>query len=125
MADALESGVCDLIGLGRATVLQPDFPSAVILNPDVPDGKALGIAHVVKGQWLTRMIPVKVIGGGLITQFFYHNMRRLGKGLAVDPNISLPTILFVDALETFRSGLLRSIHRLFIARGDGLEVKAG
>ena len=27
MADAVESGVCDLVGLGRAAVLQPDLPA--------------------------------------------------------------------------------------------------
>ena len=37
MADAVESGVCDLVGLGRAAVLQPDLPAKILLNPAVKD----------------------------------------------------------------------------------------
>lgn len=37
MADAVESGICDLVGLGRAAVLQPDLPAKILLNPAVKD----------------------------------------------------------------------------------------
>lgn len=122
MADAVES-VCDLIGLGRSTVLQPDFPSAVLLNPEVPDSQALGMAHIVKGQWLTRVIPVKIVGAGFITQFFYHNMRRLGRGLKVDPDISIPKMLLVDTLESWRSGLGGLVQRLLANWSGGMRTK--
>jgi hypothetical protein len=112
MADAIESSTCDMIGLGRATVLQPDLPIAVLLNPAVPDTEALGVSHVVRGQWLTRIIPAKLVGGGLITQFFYHNMRRLGKGLSVSRNISIPMILVLDAVEMFWSGFTTFRQRI-------------
>jgi len=117
MADAIDSSVCDLIGLGRSTVLQPDFPAAVLLNSAVPDSDAFGVAHVVKGQWITRFLPTRVLGGGFILQFFYHNMRRLGKGLQVNPEISLPGILVADAIETWRSGIGAFFQRLFVDRG--------
>ena len=35
MADAVHSGTCDLIGLGRSAVLEPEIPRAVLLNPDL------------------------------------------------------------------------------------------
>lgn len=116
MGDALESGICDMIGLGRATVLQPDLPSAVILNPEVPDPEAIGVSHVVRGQWLSRILPVKVLGGGFTLQFFYHNMRRMGRGLSVDHKISLPMILIVDAIETIRSGISVLLQRILASR---------
>ena len=80
MADAIDSGVCSLIGLGRSAVLQPDLPKAVILNPSIPDEEAFAVSHIVKGHWFANAIPVKVVGAGLAIQFFYHNMRRLGNG---------------------------------------------
>lgn len=41
MADAIDSGVCSLIGLGRTAVLQPGIPRVLLLNPSVPDDTAL------------------------------------------------------------------------------------
>ena len=113
MADALDSGVCALIGLGRAAVLQPDLPKSILLNPSIPDEAALAQSHIVKGQWFANLIPIKVVGSGLAIQFFYHNMRRLGNGLKSDPDVSIPFIVFNGVLETLRSGLLQTLERVF------------
>ena len=118
MADAIDSSLCSLIGLGRAAVLEPTIPRNTLLNPSVPDERAIGIPHIVKGQWLARMIPIKVIGSGLGIQFFYHNMRRLGRGLTSDPDMSIPKMLWTDGLESFRSGFAGTIAKLV----QGLRV---
>lgn len=112
MADAIESGVCSLIGLGRSVVLEPDLPVNVLLNPSISDDEALAIPHIVKGQWFSNLIPVKVVGSGLAIQFFYHNMRRLGHGLKSDPEASIPYIVFQGVLETFRSGVFQTVARI-------------
>ena len=112
MADAIDSGVCSMIGLGRIAVLQPDIPGAVLLNPSITDDAAFAQSHIVKGQWFARMVPVKVVGAGLAIQFFYHNMRRLGNGLKSDPDASIPYIVFQGVLETFRSGLTQTVERV-------------
>ncbi|MCJ1405093.1 hypothetical protein MMC11_008319 [Xylographa trunciseda] len=112
MADAIDSGVCQLIGLGRTAVLDPDIPRAVLLNPSVPDDAAFAQSHIVRGQWFANMIPVKVVGAGLAIQFFYYNMRRLGNGLKSSPNASIPFVIFESVLETFRSGLSQTFGRI-------------
>lgn len=112
MADAIDSGICSLIGLGRTAVLQPDLPVSVLLNSSISDEDALAVPHIVKGLWFANMIPVKVVGSGLPIQFFYHNMRRLGHGLKSDPDASIPYIVFQGLLETFRSGLLQTVERI-------------
>ncbi|KAK0516035.1 hypothetical protein JMJ35_002069 [Cladonia borealis] len=112
MADAIDSGVCSLIGLGRSVVLQPDLPAAILLNPSVPDEEAFAQSHMVKGQWFANMIPVKVVGAGLAIQFFYHNMRRMGNGLKSDPDMSIPSMVLKDIFETFRSGLVQTVERM-------------
>jgi len=105
MADAISSGACDLIGLGRTAILQPNIPKDLLLNEAIPDEKALAKPHIVKGQWLSNMIPIKVVGSGLPIQFFYFNMKRLGNGLSCDPNKSIPGILVAGIVEKIGSVL--------------------
>lgn len=115
MADAIDSGVTDLIGLGRAAVLEPSLPRNVLLNPDIPDESAIGISHIVRGQWFARMIPVKVIGSGLGLKFFYHQMRRLGKGLKSDPDLSIPWMIIADVREALRTSVSGTVKRFLQA----------
>lgn len=106
MADAIESGVTDLIGLGRTAVLEPSIPK-MLLDPSIDDEDALAMPHLVKGMWLARLSP-RIVGGGLPIQFFYYNMRRLGNGLKCDPDASLPVILFAALLESVKVGVWKS-----------------
>lgn len=78
----------------------------------LPDDQAFAQSHMVKGEWFASIIPVKVVGSGLALQFFYHNMRRIGHGLKSDPNVSIPSMVFKDIIETFRSGLLQTVERM-------------
>jgi len=112
MADAIASGACDLVGLGRTAVLEPDIPKKLLLNKDLPDEEAFAQAHIVRGQWFSNMIPVKVVGSGLPVQLFYFNMRRLGKGLKPDPNKSIPGIVFSTVLETLYSSVAIALQRV-------------
>jgi 2,4-dienoyl-CoA reductase-like NADH-dependent reductase (Old Yellow Enzyme family) len=68
MADADDQGTCDLIGLGRTAVLEPQLPKDILLNPDIPDDEALALPHQIRGMWLSRYVPAKVVGGGLPIQ---------------------------------------------------------
>lgn len=110
MADAIDSGVCQLIGLGRSAVLEPELPRKVLLNPAYDDEHALGMSHQVRGMWLSRIIPAKIIGGGLPIQFFYYNMRRLGSGLNSDPYASIPWIV----MQGLFHGTAQKILSLFV-----------
>ncbi|KAK5708652.1 hypothetical protein LTR17_020484 [Elasticomyces elasticus] len=123
MADAIHSRTCDLIGLGRSAVLEPELPRLVLLNPACDDEGALSKCHIVRGQWFSKMIPVKVIGGGLPIQFFYYNMRRLGNGLKSDPDISIPGMIAVSLWESLTSGLLQIVQRLVATFSGGQRVK--
>ncbi|KAJ9611163.1 hypothetical protein H2200_004346 [Cladophialophora chaetospira] len=99
MADAVDSGLCDLVGLGRSAVLEPRLPKEILLNPEIPDDEALAMSHQIRGLWLGNWIPAKVVGSGLGIQFFYWNMRRLASGLASDPYASVPYVVFSNSLE--------------------------
>lgn len=79
MADAVESKTCDLIGLGRAVVLDPHLCRDILLNPEVSDTDAFAASHAINGRWIIPWLPVKAVGASLSVQFFYYNMRRLGR----------------------------------------------
>lgn len=123
MADALSSSTCQLIGLGRAAVLEPELPAKVLLNPAFDDEGALAMSHIVRGQWLSDLVPVKAVGSSLGIQFFYYNMRRLGKGLGSQPDASIPWIIGVGVWEALASGFGGAVQRFIAAWGGGGRVK--
>lgn len=108
MADAIESNACQLIGLGRTAVLEPSLPRETLLNPEVSDDQGLALPHIVRGLWFANLIPAKVVGSGLGIEFFYWNMRRLGRGLKSDPHASVPYVVCLNILEKAH-GLLSGI----------------
>ncbi|RDW83306.1 FMN-linked oxidoreductase-1 [Coleophoma crateriformis] len=112
MADAITSSACDLIGLGRTAILEPDIPKRLLLNHALSDEEALARPHIVRGQWLSNMVPIKVVGSSLPIQLFYFNMRRLGNGLQPDPDKSILGMIWSSIVETFHSGLSVAVHRV-------------
>lgn len=113
MADAIQSGACQMIGLGRTAVLQPTLPRDILLNPEIPDDQALGMPHQIRGLWLSRLAPAKVVGAGLPIEFFYWNMRRLGDGLATMPYASLPWVIFSNIAGALRLKLSGMVGNWF------------
>jgi hypothetical protein len=93
------------------------------LNHTVSDEDAIGIPHIVKGQWIVPYMPAKIIGAGLGIQFFYHNMRRLGNGLKSDPDLSIPKLMFLGTMETLTSGLSKLAQRILSTLPWGYREK--
>ena len=123
MADAIASGSCQLIGLGRSAVLEPELPAKVLLNEDYDDDGALAMPHIVRGQWFSNAIPIKAVGSGLGIQFFYYNMRRLGRGLKSEPDASIPWVVAMGIWESLRSGVLGSMQKLVAGWSGSGRVK--
>jgi hypothetical protein len=123
MADAIESGVCELVGLGRAAVLEPELPRKMLLNPAYDDSLAFGMSHIVRGLWFGKMFPAKIIGESFGIQFFYYNMRRLGRGMSSDPNASVPWIVGVGIWETLSSGVVQTLQRILATLAGGGRLK--
>lgn len=107
MADAIGSGVCELVGLGRAAVLEPELPRKLLLNPDYDDSLAFGMGHQVRGLWFGKLFAAKIIGGSFGIQFFSYNMRRLGQGLSSNSNASVPWVVGVGIWEALSSGMMK------------------
>lgn len=117
MAEAIGSGACALVGLGRAAVLEPDLPARVLLDPGRADDGALAAPHAVRGRWLARAVPARAVGAGLVVRFFYYNMRRIGRGLEVQPDASIPFIVAVGVWESLSGRVSRGAERLLACFG--------
>ena len=123
MADAITSGACDLIGLGRTAVLQLIFLNNCSSIRKLADDEALAKLHIVRGQWLSNMMPVKVEGSELPIQLFYFNIRRLGPGLKPDPVKSIPGMVLSAIIKTVHSGLRVALQRIAETVGLGPKVQ--
>jgi 2,4-dienoyl-CoA reductase-like NADH-dependent reductase (Old Yellow Enzyme family) len=82
MEAALQSGNCDLIGIGRPAAVIPRLPKEIILNTEqVPDEKAQVALAPVPVPFLIKHSPVKQVGAGLQSQYYASQIHRMGEGL--------------------------------------------
>jgi 2,4-dienoyl-CoA reductase-like NADH-dependent reductase (Old Yellow Enzyme family) len=61
MESAVSENDCDMIGLGRPSVLQPSMPKSIILNRGIPDSDAHVYTKEIQTPWYMD-IGVKAIG---------------------------------------------------------------
>lgn len=67
MEAALQSGACDLIGVGRPAAVWPHLPKQILLNEKVEENAAVKKLTTLRLPLLLRMIPIKFIGTGADT----------------------------------------------------------
>ena len=82
MEDALSSGSCDLIGIGRPATVKPKLPKEIILNTkEVPDERASVALAPVELPWLIKHFPLKQVGIGAVSAHYVAQIARMGDGL--------------------------------------------
>jgi 2,4-dienoyl-CoA reductase-like NADH-dependent reductase (Old Yellow Enzyme family) len=81
MEAALESGACDIIGIGRPAAVVPKLPKLVLLNKEVSDADAKLQLRRVEMGWLMSKIPIKALGAGAEGNHYGKQIRRMAKGL--------------------------------------------
>jgi tRNA-dihydrouridine synthase len=64
VAAIAESG-CDLVGIGRPSVLRPSLPNDVILNREVDDEQAVFPTKPVEAPWVVRIAHMPAVGSGI------------------------------------------------------------
>jgi 2,4-dienoyl-CoA reductase-like NADH-dependent reductase (Old Yellow Enzyme family) len=67
MEAALAENVCDIIGLGRPSIINQSFPKEVVLNDKVSNQVAQMNLAPVALLWLLSWVPIKVLGAGAET----------------------------------------------------------
>jgi 2,4-dienoyl-CoA reductase-like NADH-dependent reductase (Old Yellow Enzyme family) len=83
MQAALDAGACDLVGIGRATCLDPDVGAGLLAG---------SLTHAAVGQqrvgarWLlSRLTDLRPLDGAIDLQWHTDQMHRMGDGKAPDP----------------------------------------
>ena len=88
MEEALKSGGCDLIGIGRPATVKPKLPKEIILNTsEVPDERASVALVPYQAPWLVKKFPLKLVGTGAANMQWAGQITRMGDGL--EPSASL------------------------------------
>lgn len=64
---AVATGACDLVGIGRPSVLQPKLPKDIIFNTSVKDEDARLQTRSFSYSWLGYLLGVKGLSGGTET----------------------------------------------------------
>jgi hypothetical protein len=64
---AVKSGACDLVGIGRPSVVEPRLPRIIIFNPDIRDEDARLPTKSFSQATLSRWLGIKGLGGGTET----------------------------------------------------------
>jgi len=91
MEGALQSGNCDLIGIGRPAAVVPKLPKEIILNTQqIADEKAQVALAPVPVPFIIKHIPVKQVGAGVQSQYYGSQIQRMGQGLGpIDTRIQV------------------------------------
>ncbi|KAG0145383.1 hypothetical protein CROQUDRAFT_575524 [Cronartium quercuum f. sp. fusiforme G11] len=93
MANAVNEGNTDLIGLGRPACLNPHVAS-FILNSSIP--KAICPTAKIGGVGLwNKLVPVKLIGIGFNTVWHAYQLQCIASGKEVDLKLSALVALSV------------------------------
>ncbi|KAF5021783.1 hypothetical protein F66182_6158 [Fusarium sp. NRRL 66182] len=79
MEAALNEGACDLIGLGRPSIINPSLPLNIVLNKEVKDEDAQVYARRVHTPWLLKRFGPKAIGSGVESTWYKKQMRAMGQ----------------------------------------------
>lgn len=85
MQAALDSGACDLIGLGRPAAVWPRLPKEVLLNKGVKDEDARCDLRLVRGNWFVRNLSPKIVGAGIDVLYYAGQIVRLAERKATAP----------------------------------------
>jgi 2,4-dienoyl-CoA reductase-like NADH-dependent reductase (Old Yellow Enzyme family) len=85
MQAALDSGACDLIGLGRPCAVWPRLAKEVLLNKEVSDEDANCELRLVRGNWFIRNLGPKIVGAGVDVLYYAGQLVRLAERKTTAP----------------------------------------
>lgn len=108
MKEAVTTGACDLIGIGRPATLDFHLPKNLILNDAIPDSKAVATRVDISGLPIWKYIPAGAVGAGGETIYHAWQMRQIGYGKQPDPTKTMGQVIS-NMMSGVVSALLRSL----------------
>lgn len=97
MNEALSSDACDMVGLGRALVLNPEFPNQLLSGQNVKSE-----VHFLSTGWksVDKHFPLEIT-------WYTQQIHRMGKGLDPKPDLSVKASVFQALFSMGWQGLKR------------------
>ncbi|TVY40666.1 NADH-dependent flavin oxidoreductase [Lachnellula occidentalis] len=81
MEAALQSGACDIIGIGRPAAVLPLLPKEIILNEEIQDEDAsVKLKPLVLPGWM-KWVSITAVGAGLQSDYYGGQIQRIAIGL--------------------------------------------
>lgn len=95
---AIQEDGIDLIGLGRAAVVDGSLPLRLLASKNISDGeKVMCIDYIVTGgEWLRRLIPLKLVGGSVTTLWHQMQIFKIARKEKVRLDYSFEWLLAVE-----------------------------
>lgn len=71
MKEAIESGACELVGVGRPAALRPRFPKEIVFNEkEIADDAAFVNLRTPQSNTLLKLLGLNFVGAGAETVSF-------------------------------------------------------
>lgn len=80
MQAALADNACDIIGLGRPSIVDPALPNNVLLNEKIKDEDAQMYLAPVKLPWIMEMLPVRGLVAGAESEYYSRQIATIARG---------------------------------------------
>lgn len=120
---ALEEDGIDLVGIGRPAAADPGWIGRLLQksnSSDVRPSDSCINYKVSGGGWLQKLIPLKIVGGGMMTLWHEMQMSRLGRGMDTQAEWSFERLLLVEFLHSAKAlpvaiGLAVSLLAIYVA----------
>ncbi len=81
MEETLESGACDMIGLGRSLAINPEFPNQLLSGSNI---QSEVVPLTTGSKMLDQLVPLEIT-------WYTEQLHRMGKGLDPKPNLGAKT----------------------------------
>lgn len=118
---ALSQGI-DLIGIGRAAAVDLDFPGRLLRSTSsheqgqdlmssssssVTNQEVHCLAYSIRGgEWLSTLVPLKLVGGGLSTLWHQAQIQRISRNRLPSVNVRFETLLLSQVVPVLISYVL-------------------
>ncbi|KAM5352765.1 hypothetical protein ACJ41O_005487 [Fusarium nematophilum] len=79
MEAALKEGACDMIGIGRPSILNPSLPVNTILSKEVKSEDAKVYVRRIQTPWLLKKLGPKVVGAGVESAWYSKQIQMIGR----------------------------------------------
>jgi hypothetical protein len=100
---ALQEDGIDLIGIGRPAAADPEWIERLLQHPktsNVDSSDSCIRYKVTGGKWLQKLVPLKIVGGGMMTIWHEMQMSRLGRGADARAGWSFERLLLVEFVHS-------------------------